>query len=36
VAVKRWQDFTGRTAVLAGDGRGFDEIAAARGRAAAA
>jgi DNA modification methylase len=36
LAVKRWSNFTGRTAVLAGDGRSFDEIAAARGRAAAA
>ena len=28
VAVKRWQQFTGQKAVLEGDGRGFDEIAA--------
>jgi DNA modification methylase len=31
VAVKRWAKFTGRAAVLAGDGRTFDELAAARG-----
>lgn len=30
VAVKRWQDFTGKKAVLEGDGRTFEEIAAAR------
>jgi DNA modification methylase len=30
VAVKRWSKFTGRAAVLADDGRTFDEIAAAR------
>jgi DNA modification methylase len=36
IAVRRWSNFTGRTAVLAGDGRSFDEIAAARGRSAAA
>lgn len=30
VAVKRWQDFTGQQAVLDGDGRTFDEIAATR------
>jgi hypothetical protein len=28
--VKRWQDFTGETAVLDGDGRTFDQIAAER------
>lgn len=27
VAVKRWQDFTGKTATLEGDGRTFNEIA---------
>lgn len=27
VAVKRWQDFTGKAATLEGDGRTFDEIA---------
>lgn len=26
VAVKRWQDFTGKTAILEGDGRTFDEV----------
>jgi len=26
VAVERWQQFTGQTAVLDGDGRNFDEI----------
>ena len=30
VAVKRWQDFTGRQATLESDGRTFDEIAAKR------
>jgi DNA modification methylase len=30
VGVKRWQDFTGEAAVLDGDGRTFDQIAAAR------
>ena len=30
VAVKRWQDFTGLDALLEGDGRTFDEIAASR------
>lgn len=30
VAVKRWQDFTGKTAVLEGDGRTFEELAGVR------
>jgi DNA modification methylase len=30
VAVKRWQDFTGKAATLEGDGRTFDEIAGGR------
>jgi len=30
VIVKRWQEFTGKTAVLDGDGRSFDEIARER------
>ena len=30
VGVKRWQEFTGQQAVLDGDGRAFDEVAAAR------
>ena len=30
VAVKRWQDFTGQQAVLDGDGRSFDTVAAQR------
>ncbi len=30
VSVKRWSQFTGRPAVLADDGRTFDEVAAAR------
>jgi DNA modification methylase len=30
VAVKRWQDFTGKQATLDGDGRAFDQIAAER------
>ncbi len=36
VAVRRWQDFTGKTATLEGDGRPFAEIEAARGVAEAA
>ena len=35
VAIKRWQDFTGARATLDGDGRCFDEIAAARAAKAA-
>jgi DNA modification methylase len=35
VAVRRWEAFTGATAVLEGDGRSFTEIAALRGRKAA-
>ena len=35
VIVQRWQRFTGRAATLDGDGRSFDEIAAARCPAAA-
>ena len=31
VIVKRWQTYTGREAVLDGDGRTFNEIAAERG-----
>jgi hypothetical protein len=30
--VKRWQEFTGQQAVLDGDGRSFDTVAAQRGR----
>ena len=30
VAVKRWQEFTGQQAVLGGDGRTFDDVAAER------
>ena len=30
VGVKRWQEFTGEAAVLDGDGRTFDQIAAER------
>lgn len=30
VAVKRWQDFTGKAATLDGDGRTFDAVASAR------
>ena len=30
VAVRRWQDFTGKAATLESDGRSFDEIAAGR------
>src|ERR1700731_1674966 len=32
VAVKRWQEFTGQQAVLDGDGRSFDDVAAQRAR----
>jgi hypothetical protein len=32
VAVKRWQEFTGQQAVLDGDGRSFDNVAAQRAR----
>jgi DNA modification methylase len=35
VAVKRWQDFTGQTATLEGDGRSFDELSAERKQEAA-
>lgn len=35
VAVKRWQDFTGQTATLEGDGRTFAELEAERCRPAA-
>ena len=35
VAVRRWQNFTGRAAVLAGEERVFNDIAAARGVQAA-
>jgi hypothetical protein len=30
--VKRWQEFTGQQAVLDGDGRSFDNVAAQRPR----
>jgi hypothetical protein len=33
VAVKRWQDFAGKQAVLDGDGRTFDEVASERPKA---
>ena len=33
MAVRRWQDYTGRKAVLDGDGRTFDEIKVLRGEA---
>ena len=33
MAVKRWQDYTGRKAILEGDGHTFDEIADLRGAA---
>jgi DNA modification methylase len=36
VAVRRWQAFTGRAAVLAGEDRVFDDVVTARGRAIAA
>ena len=31
MAVKRWQDYTNRAAILEGDGRTFDEITSLRG-----
>ena len=31
--VRRWQEYTGQAAVLDGDGRTFDEVAAARAKA---
>lgn len=34
VIVRRWQEFTGKKATLAGDGRTFDELSAARKKAA--
>ena len=34
VAVKRWQDFTGQTATLEGDGRAFSEVGGERCKAA--
>src|SRR5262249_20817273 len=33
IAVKRWQDFTGKPALLDGDGRTFEEISAERNTA---
>ena len=36
VAVKRWQDFTGQTATLEGDGRTFAELTSERANAASA
>ena len=35
VAARRWQDFTGEFAILEATGQTFDEVAAARSRAAA-
>ena len=35
VALRRWQEFTGKAAVLEGDGRAFDEIAQERQKEAA-
>lgn len=35
VAVKRWQAFTGETAILDGDGRSFEDVASDRAREAA-
>ena len=35
VIVQRWQDWTGGTAMLEGDGRSFEEIAAGRETAVA-
>jgi hypothetical protein len=32
LAVKRWQEFAGQQAVLDGDGRSFDSVAAQRAR----
>jgi hypothetical protein len=36
VIVRRWQEFSGEAAVLDGDGRRFEEIAAGREAPAAA
>ena len=33
VAIQRWQDFTGETAVLEGENRTFDDLKAARASA---
>ena len=35
VIIRRWQGFTGKKAMLDGDGRTFDEIAEERGEVAA-
>jgi DNA modification methylase len=35
VAVKRWQDFTGKTAILESDGRAYDEVSDGIARTAA-
>jgi hypothetical protein len=35
VIVRRWQQYTGKQAVLDGDGRPFDEIATVRAEVAA-
>ena len=35
VIVKRWQEYTGKQAVLEADGRAFDEIARERSQEAA-
>ena len=35
VAVQRWQDFTGKDAILDGDGRTFSDVKAQRPRTAA-
>jgi hypothetical protein len=32
VIVRRWQEYTGKAAVLDGDGRTFDAVAAERGK----
>ena len=36
VAIRRWQAYTRKDAILVGDGRTFDEVAAARREVAAA
>jgi hypothetical protein len=35
VVVRRWQEYTGKTAFLDGDGRSFDEVAQERVKVAA-
>jgi DNA modification methylase len=32
IIVRRWQEFTGKVAILEGDGRSFDEVSSARAK----